>query len=228
VRDRAIFVGTPDDVVPLSFGKDLPAMRDWVPKHFDFASYVIGEHPQAFGSRDELRTALGYLADERVCIVTVGGSGVGTHLIKRILQSYPMARAKLPDLRMILVAGPRIDPASLNAPAGVDVRAFVPNLDRHLAACDLALVQGGLTTCMELTAAGTPFLYFPLKNHFEQNFHVAHRLDRYGAGRRMEYATSTPDMIADAMVAALKTPTRFKAVESDGARRAARMLAELF
>ena len=65
----------------------------------------------------------------------------------------------------------------------------------------LALVQGGLTTCMELAAAGTPFLYFPLRNHFEQNFHVAHRLDRYGAGRRMEFATSTPDMIADAMVA---------------------------
>jgi pimeloyl-ACP methyl ester carboxylesterase/predicted glycosyltransferase len=227
VRDRAIFVGEPDDIVPLSFGTDLPAMRDWVPKHFDFAGYVIGEHPQAFGPRAELRTRLGYRPDERVCIVTVGGSGVGTHLIKRILQSYPMARAKLPDLRMILVAGPRIEPASLDAPAGVDVRAFVPDLDRHLAACDIALVQGGLTTCMELTAAGTPFLYFPLRNHFEQNFHVAHRLDRYGAGRRMDYATSTPDMIADAMVAALKTPTRFKAVESDGARRAARMLAEL-
>jgi len=227
VRDRAIFVGEPEDVVPLSFGKDLPDMREWVPKHFDFAGYVLGEHPQSFGTRAELREQLGYRPDERVCIVTVGGSGVGTHLIRRILHSYPMARAKMPDLRMILVAGPRIDPASLNAPAGVEVRAFVPNLDRHLAACDLALVQGGLTTCMELTAAGTPFLYFPLRNHFEQNFHVAHRLDRYGAGRRMDYATSTPDMIADAMVAALKTPTRFKAVESGGARRAARMLAEL-
>ena len=111
-----------------------------------------------------------------------------------------MVHARLPDLRMIVVAGPRIDPNSLNAPAGVEVRAFVPDLDRHLAACDLALVQGGLTTCMELTAAGTPFLYFPLKNHFEQNFHVAHRLDRYGAGIRMEFASSTPDMIADAMV----------------------------
>lgn len=228
VRDRAIFVGEPEDIVPLSFGKDLPAMRDWVPKHFDFAGYVIGEHPQAFGPRAELREKLGYRPDERVCIVTVGGSGVGTHLIKRILQSYPLARARLPDLRMILVAGPRIDPASLNAPEGVDVRAFVPNLDRHLAACDLALVQGGLTTCMELTAAGTPFLYFPLRNHFEQNFHVAHRLDRYGAGRRMDYATSTPDMIAGAVVEVLKAPTRFKSVEAGGAARAARMLAELF
>jgi UDP:flavonoid glycosyltransferase YjiC (YdhE family) len=202
-------------------------MREWVPGHFDFAGYVIGEHPQSFGSRAELRERLGYRSDQRVCIVTVGGSGVGTHLLRRILQSYPMARARLPELRMIVVAGPRIDPASLNAPEGVEVRAFVPDLDRHLAACDLALVQGGLTTCMELTAAGTPFLYFPLKNHFEQNFHVAYRLDRYGAGRRMEFARSTPDMIADAMVDALRAPTQFKPVEAGGAVRAARMLAEL-
>jgi predicted glycosyltransferase len=227
VRDRAIFVGGPEDIVPLSFGKDLPTMRDWVPRHFDFAGYIIGEHPRAFGSRADLRERLGYRPDERVCIVAVGGSGVGAHLIRRILQSYPMARAKLPELRMIVVAGPRIDPASLNAPDGVEVRAFVPDLDRHLAACDLALVQGGLTTCMELTAAGTPFLYFPLKNHFEQNFHVAHRLDRYGAGRRMAYATSAPDMIADAMVDALRAPAKFKPVEDGGAARAARMLADL-
>jgi len=227
VRDRAIFVGNPEDIVPLSFGENLPLMRDWVPKHFDFAGYVIGEHPRTFGSREELRQRLGYRPDERVCVVTVGGSGVGTHLLRRILLSYPMARARLPELRMIVVAGPRIDPASLNAPEGVEVRAFVPDLDRHLAACDLALVQGGLTTCMELTAAGTPFIYFPLKNHFEQNFHVAHRLDRYGAGRRMAFATSTPDMIADAMVDALRAPTTFQPVEADGAARAARMLADL-
>jgi pimeloyl-ACP methyl ester carboxylesterase len=227
VRDRAIFVGGPEDIAPLSFGKDLPAMRDWVPKHFDFAGYIIGDHPQAFGSREHLRRALGYQAGERVCIVTVGGSSVGTHLIWRILQSYPTVRAKFPELRMVVVAGPRIDPRSLNAPPGIEVRAFVPDLDRHLAACDLALVQGGLTTCMELTAAGTPFLYFPLKNHFEQNFHVAHRLDRYGAGKRMEFATSTPDVIAEAMAAALRAPARFKPVEADGAARAARMLADL-
>src|SRR6266446_4408727 len=224
VRDRAIFVGGPEDIAPLSFGKDLPTMRDWVPRHFDFAGYIIGEHPRAFGSRADLRERLGYRPDERVCIVAVGGSGIGAHLIRRILQSYPTARAKLPELRMIVVAGPRIDPASLDAPDGVEVRAFVPDLDRHLAACDLALVQGGLTTCMELTAAGTPFLYFPLKNHFEQNFHVAHRLDRYGAGQRVAYATSTPDMIADAMVDALRAPAKFKPVEDGGAARAARML----
>jgi pimeloyl-ACP methyl ester carboxylesterase len=227
VRDRGIFVGTRDDVVPMSFGADLPMMPDWVSRHFDFSGYIIGEHPQTFGDRKSLRTTLGYRNDEQVCIVTVGGSGVGTHLIRRILQAYPVVKARLPALRMIVIAGPRIDPASLNAPDGVEVRAFVANLDRHLAACDLALVQGGLTTCMELAAAGTPFVYFPLRNHFEQNFHVVHRLRRYGAGIQMDFAASTPDMIADAMTRAVSSPNAPKPVEADGARSAARMISEL-
>jgi pimeloyl-ACP methyl ester carboxylesterase/predicted glycosyltransferase len=227
VRDRAIFVGDPADIIARSFGRDLPDMRDWIPRHFDFSGYIIGEHPQGFGPRQQLREELGYRDDEKVCVITVGGSGVGAALIRRILQAYPSAQSRIPGLRMIVVAGPRISPESLMAPAGVDVRTFVPDLDRHLAACDLALVQGGLTTCMELTAAGTPFLYFPLRNHFEQNFHVAHRLDRYGAGRRMDYAASTPDVIAEAMVNVLSRPADFRPVEPAGAKRAARMLAEL-
>ncbi|MBR2815932.1 MAG: alpha/beta fold hydrolase [Reyranella sp.] len=227
VRDRAIFVGNPADILSRSFGKDLPLMDDWIPRHFDFSGYILGEHPQQWGDRADLRRQLGYRPDEKVCIVTVGGSGVGQPLIRRILQSYPIVRHRLPELRLVVVTGPRIDPRALAAPAGVEVHAFVPDLDRHLAACDLALVQGGLTTCMELTAAGTPFLYFPLKNHFEQNFHVAHRLDRYRAGRRMDYDTSTPEIIADAMVAALRSPVSYAPVEADGAGRAARMLAEL-
>lgn len=223
----AIFVGGPVDILPRSFGKDLPRMGDWISRHFDFSGYIMGEHPQTWGSRAELRQKLGYRSDERVCIVTVGGSSVGLPLIRRILQSYPIVRRRLPELRMVVVTGPRIDPRSLVAPLGVEVRAFVSDLDRHLAACDLALVQGGLTTCMELTAAGTPFVYFPLKNHFEQNFHVAHRLDRYGAGRRMDYETATPDIIADAMIAALRSSAAFAPVEADGAQQAARMIAEL-
>ncbi len=88
-------------------------------------------------------------------------------------------------------------------------------------------MQGGLTTTMELTAAGTPFLYFPLHNHFEQNFHVAHRLEQYQAGRKMIFAESNPDLIAQAMVEELVKSRVFLPVEADGAKRAASMLAEL-
>ncbi len=227
LRDRAIFVGNPDDIVPQGFGKDLPAMRDWIPEHFDFCGYVLGQHPSEFGERAELRRQFGYRDDEQVCLVTVGGSGVGGTLIRRILDAYPIARRQLADLRMIVVTGPRLDPAMFDLPAGVEARAFVPDLDRHLAACDLALVQGGLTTTMELTAAGTPFLYFPLRNHFEQNVHVAHRLDQYRAGRKMIFTESDPDRIAAAMVEELSRSKSFLPVEADGAQRAAGMLAEL-
>ena len=125
-------------------------------------------------------------------IVTVGGSGVGEALLRRVIAAYPAAARRVNGLRMIAVAGPRIDPERLGAPAGVEVRAYVPELYRHLAACDLAVVQGGLTTTMELVAARRPFLYFPLRNHFEQNRHVRHRLDRYGAGRCMDYDARRP------------------------------------
>jgi len=43
----------------------------------------------------------------------------------------------------------------------------------------------------------------------------------------MEFATATPEAIADAMIAELSRPAAFKPVEADGAARAARMLAEL-
>jgi hypothetical protein len=89
-------------------------------------------------------------------------------------------------------------------------------------------VRGGLTTCMELTANRRPFLYFPLRHHFEQNFHVRHRLDRHGAGRRMDYyASSDRDVIADAVTAEIGRAVDYRPVETDGAARAANLIAEL-
>lgn len=227
VRDRAIFVGEPHDIADLSFGDGLPRMREWIPKHYEFSDYIIGTHPSEFGSRADLRAEFGYDDGRKTCIVAVGGSGVGAQLIRRIVAAYPYARALIPELRMIVVTGPRLDPAVFEWPDGVEARAFVPDLDRHLAACDLALVQGGLTTCMELAAAGTPFLYFPLRNHFEQNFHVAARLDRYNAGRRMAFAESSPERIAEAMLEELRTPRIPYPVAGDGAKQAAAMLSDL-
>jgi predicted glycosyltransferase len=227
LRDRAVFVGNPGDIVPDRFGPGLPPIREWVEDHYDFAGYVTGFDPAGLGDRDELRQRLGYRPGERVCVVTVGGSGVGGHLLRRVIDAYPEARRRVPGLRMVVVAGPRIDPASLPTHDGLEVHAYVHGLYQHLAASDLAVVQGGLTTCMELTAAGRPFLYFPLAHHFEQNYHVAHRLARYGAGRRMDFPTATPEVIAAAIASEIGRPVDYRPVETDGAARAAGLIAEL-
>jgi pimeloyl-ACP methyl ester carboxylesterase/predicted glycosyltransferase len=227
VRDMALFVGNPDDIVDERLGPQLPMIRDWTERHFDFTGYVTGFDPRELGDRGKLRDELGYADDERVCIVTVGGSGVGSDLLRRVIAAYPAAKERVPDLRMIVVAGPRIDPASLPAHPGLEVVPYVHNLYAHLAACDLAVVQGGLTTSMELTAAKRPFLYFPLRHHFEQNFHVRHRLERYGAGRRMDFDAASPDLIAEAIAGEIGRDVAYRDVEADGATRAARRLAEL-
>ena len=227
LRDRAIFVGSPDDIVPDTFGLELPEIRAWTERHYDFSGYITGFDPREFSDREALRQELGYRPDERVCIVTVGGSGVGQHLLRRVIAAFPEARRRIPNLHMIVVTGPRIAPESLPTAAGLDVRPYVYQLYRHLAACDLAIVQGGLTTCMELTANKRPFLYFPLRHHFEQNFHVRHRLNRYGAGRCMDYETATSESIASTIVEELGQTVRYRDVETDGAARAAARIAEL-
>jgi predicted glycosyltransferase len=227
IRDRAIFVGNPDDVVDRGLGPGLPGIREWTEQNFDFAGYVTGFDQAELGDRERLRAELGYQPQERVCLVTVGGSGVGASLLRRITAAFPAARKLVPELRMIVVAGPRIDPAALPASEGLEVRAYVDQLYRHLAACDLAVVQGGLTTAMELTAARRPFLYFPLRGHFEQRLHVADRLDRYRAGRRMDLDQATPDLIAQAIAAEIGREVDYRPVETDGARNAAQRIAEL-
>ncbi|MFQ5518168.1 MAG: alpha/beta hydrolase, partial [Acidimicrobiia bacterium] len=45
IRDRAIFVGNPDDIISETFGPGLPKIRDWTKAHFDFSGYITGFTP---------------------------------------------------------------------------------------------------------------------------------------------------------------------------------------
>jgi hypothetical protein len=141
VRDPRDLVGDDGDVVPDAFGPDLPLIRDWTREHFSFAGYVTGFDPSDFRDRTALRNELGYRAGEQVCIVTVGGSGVGSHLLRRVLEAFPEVK------RQVMASG------SPSAP---------------------------------YTSSARP------AHHFEQNFHVAHRLDRHGAGRGWTMPRRTP------------------------------------
>jgi pimeloyl-ACP methyl ester carboxylesterase/predicted glycosyltransferase len=227
LRDRAIFVGDPDDIVADTFGPGLPKIRDWTEERFRFSGYITGFDPAAYADTEAVRAELGYRPDEKVCVVTVGGSGVGGHLLRRVIDAFPAAKRAVPELRMILVCGPRIDPAGLPQPDGLEVRRYVHKLYRHLAVCDLAVIQGGLTTAMELTANRRPFIYVPLRHHFEQNYHVRHRLERYGAGRCMLFDECTGEALAHAIAADIGREVTYAPVDPAGAARAAAMIAEL-
>jgi pimeloyl-ACP methyl ester carboxylesterase/predicted glycosyltransferase len=227
VRDAAIFVGNPDDVTERPFGPGLPSIRAWTDRNFAYAGYALPFDPAAFADSERMRSKLGYRAEEKIAIASVGGTAVGRPLLEKIAQAFPRMKREVPELRMILVAGPRLSPDAFPRIDGLEVKPYVHNLFEHLACCDLALVQGGLSTCMELVATRRPFLSFPLERHFEQNIHVRRRLANYGADRSVAYAGLTPQALAERALEAMHAPVRYQPVETDGALRAAQRIAQV-
>ena len=59
IRDRAIFVGDPEDIVPDRFGPGLPLIREWTERHFG-RGYIPGFDPGPPADRGALRSELGY------------------------------------------------------------------------------------------------------------------------------------------------------------------------
>ena len=226
VRDLSLFIGDADDVIRDTFGGRLGDIRPWVEHHFEFSGYITGFDPSTLPPRDEVRRSYGLRADETVVVVAVGGSGIGAALLRTAASAHEILRQRHHSLRTVLVAGPNIDPATLPSYPGLDVRGWVPALHHLLAACDGAIVQGGLTTTMELTAARIPFLYAPLEGHFEQQRHVHHRLQRHRAGRRIEHSIEHEDL-AEQLDAILGRPGNYVEVPHDGAERAAERLVTL-
>jgi pimeloyl-ACP methyl ester carboxylesterase/predicted glycosyltransferase len=227
VRDAALFIGSESDILPRHFGPDLPFMPDWIARHFDFPGYVLPFDPADFADSEKIRTELGLDPAQPLIVASVGGSGVGIHLLRRIAVAFALLRKEVPEAHLLLVCGPRIDPSSIEPVEGMEVLGYVHDLFRTLACCDLAVVQGGLATTMELLANRRPFISVPLRDHFEQNHHVAHRLARYGAPPPTPYADTTPERLAALMLERLGAAVDYAPVEAGGAARAAGLIAPL-
>jgi len=230
LRDAAIFVGNREDVTEQPFGPGMPAIRDWTDRNFCYCGYCLPFDPHALADTERLRAQHGYRRDEKIVVAAVGGTATGQHLLQRIAASFPRMKRELPELRLIMVTGPRLSTDAFEPQPGLELRPYVHNLYEHLACCDLALVQGGLSTTMELVATRRPFLSFPLQRHFEQcvHVHVRQRLANYAADRSMDYAaTLDPEHLAQRALAAMHEPVRYRPVETDGAARAALRIAQV-
>ncbi len=228
IRDRALYFGAYEDLVPQRFGPGLPSIPDWAREHFEAVGYVVPFDPADYVDRSAVRHRLGYAPDRPLVVAAVGGTAVGRPLLEKVVAAWPLIGGERPEAECVVVAGPRIDPATIPAQPGMRVLPYVHDLYEHLAAADLGIVQGGLGTTMELVANQRPFLYFPLADHCEQVFHVAHRLERHRAGRRMEYAETTPEHLARAALATLGSDTSgYRPLDPQAAGRAARAIAAL-
>ena len=225
VHDRALFIGEEEDVPDKPFGALLPGRREWARALCEFVGYVLPFDPADLQDRSTIRARLGY-GEGPLIVCAIGGTAIGKEFLNICGQSFAHLEQRLDGLRMLLVCGPRLAAEELEVPNGVEIHGYVPDLYEHFAASDLAIVQGGGTTTLELTALKRPFIFFPIEGHFEQA-QVARRLERHKAGVRMNLSETSPQDLADQVLATLQAGGSFAPIPVDGGRRAAELIAEM-
>lgn len=223
VTDLRLFVGTAEDIPDKSFGLFLPNRREFAKKYYKFIGYVLRFNPDNYRDKNKIKNRLGY-KDDPLVVAAIGGTSAGKKLLEICIKSYPLIKKKIPNLKMLLVCGPRLSSENLKVPNEVEVKGYIPNLFEYYAACDLAVVTGGFTTTLELTALKKPFIYFPLEHHCEQQIYVKNRLERWNAGIGMSYSTTTPEELAEKIITGIETKVNYADIPVDGAKKAAKYI----
>ena len=223
--EKCIFVGEIEDVEDKKFGFLLPNRRLLAEKYIDFVGYMLSFDPKDYLDKVKIRKALGY-SKAHLAICSIGGTSAGKDLFDLSMKAVPIIRKEIPDFKMVLVLGPAVPVDSVGAVDGVTVVGYLPELFKHLAAADIAIVTGGGTVTLELTALQKPFLYFPLKNHFEQEIAVVNRCERHNAGVRMSYSQTTPEILAREILKNINKEVQYAKVPTDGAQKAAKIISE--
>ena len=99
VRDRAIYLGEPDDLVPEPFGPGLPAIPAWTREHFTTTGYVAPYDPADYVDAPAVRARLGYAPDQPLIVIAVGGTAIGEPLLRKAIAAWPLIHAQRPDAR---------------------------------------------------------------------------------------------------------------------------------
>ena len=204
----------------------MPNKRKLAEKYFDVVGYILNFNPNTYSEKEKIRKTLGYNKDPLV-ICSIGGTSAGKELFDLVIKATPIIKKEIPNFQILLVLGPELPVDYVKPIEGVTVKGYLPNLYKHLAAADLAIVTGGGTITLELTALQKPFLYFPLENHFEQEIAVAQRCKRHHAGIKMDYSKTTPKTLAEEVVKNIDAKVQYTKIATDGAQKAAKLINEL-
>ena len=135
----------------------------------------LKKHPEDLPCKLELRKKLGFKPEERVVLVTVGGSDFGKGLLEIVCRASDMIDCD----RIIMVTGPQIDADFIPDSGKIVKKKFLKNMMEWMAVSDVVVTLAGHTTAMEVTAMGIPNIIVPIENHPEQLKNALH-VKNYG------------------------------------------------
>jgi UDP-N-acetylglucosamine--N-acetylmuramyl-(pentapeptide) pyrophosphoryl-undecaprenol N-acetylglucosamine transferase len=111
-------------------------------------------------NRDELRNILDF--KKKTIVLSVGGTDAGIFLIKQTIEAVKKIQI---DVDLVLVSGPKITEKFSES---IKNLGFIENLHEVIFAADLVISLAGKSTIDESIVYGTPGIFIPIKDHFEQ------------------------------------------------------------
>ena len=111
-------------------------------------------------TRNEIREELHF--DKKTIVLSVGGTDAGIFLIKQTINAVKKIQT---NVDLVLVVGPKIKEKFDNSLRNL---GFVSNLHEIIFAADLVISLAGKSTIDESIVYGTPGIFIPIKDHFEQ------------------------------------------------------------
>ncbi len=115
-------------------------------------------------TREELRKRFSF--NKITILITPGGTSAGDYLIKRTIESFTRLQKRF-DCDLVISFSSNI---SHNDKGDKSCRniGFVNNIHEYVYAADLVMSLAGKSTIDESLVYGTPGIFIPIKNHFEQ------------------------------------------------------------
>lgn len=153
---------------------------------------LLKEDPSQIPGRDELRRKFGFRDDEKIVLVTVGGSEFGLGLLKIVCSAWDLMDCD----RIVMVTGPQISQDFIPDCDKILKKTFLEDMMEWMKLSDVVISLAGHTTSMEVTALGIPNIIVPIDNHPEQLKNAAH-VEKYGISLVRNMKELTPEGIAD-------------------------------
>ena len=127
--------------------------------NYDNIKYVGPIVRQTNFSRDELRQKFSF--KDKTIVISIGGTNAGEFLIEKAIEAILKINQ---GFEIVLVSGPAVNKKFEN----VRNLGFVDNLHEIIFAADLIISLAGKSTIDEAKVYGTPSIFIPIKDHFEQ------------------------------------------------------------
>lgn len=143
-------------------------------------------------SKKKLRKKLGFHADDKIVLATVGGSKFGKRLLKLISDSSKWIDCD----NIIIVTGPQITSEFIQDSDKIIKKEFLEDIMEWMKISDVVISLAGHNTTMELASLGIPNILVPIDNHSEQ-IKNALNMEKYGISAVKNINELNPHGFAD-------------------------------